>query len=354
MSKTRVEVGVLGATGMAGTEYVRLLSNHPWFKLKFAVGKRSTGIPLGKAKEWPTSFQLPDDVAGITVSAPAPEKQDADIFFSCLPTEAARELEPIYARFHPTFSDASAYRLDPDVPLMIPEVNPEQVALLEAQKTRAWRGFLVTSPNCTSVGLDLTLKPLDQAFGLKKVVVSTMQAVSGAGYPGVPSIDIIDNVIPYIESEEEKVAAESRKILGKVRGGHLEPADLDVAAMCHRVAVTDGHLESVYLETKERITPDTASDALRGFQGIPQKLKLPTAPEHPILVLDDEDRPQPRLDRYAGSVPGMSVTVGRVRRGIDDHSLKYSLLVHNTIRGAAGNAILLAELFYRMDWLERH
>lgn len=351
--KERLEVGILGATGMVGAEYIRMLANHPWFKVKYVVAKKTVGMKFKEAKkgEWVTPYEPPPEINELVVQAAEPEKQQADLFFSCLPTEAARELEPLYARLYPTFSDASAYRMEPDVPLIIPEINPEHWVLIKEQAKRGWKGFLVTGPNCTSIGLNVTLKPLHDEFRIKKVVVATMQAVSGAGFPGVASMSILDNVIPYIKDEEEKVYIETQKILGRFDGKTIQPANIDIAAMCHRVPTIDGHMESVYIETEKKITPEDAAEVLRSFKGLPQELKLPTAPESPIIVREEPDRPQTRLDRYAGSVPGMSVVVGRIRKGMDDHSLRYTLLSHNTIRGAAGNTILTVEMFYKEGWL---
>ncbi|PMP94314.1 MAG: aspartate-semialdehyde dehydrogenase, partial [Nitrososphaera sp.] len=252
-----------------------------------------------------------------------------------------------------TVSDASSYRMEPDVPLLIPEVNPDHIGLLEVQRRkRGWRGSLVTSPNCTATGLVIALKPLHDAYRIRKVVVSTMQALSGAGYPGVPSLRIIDNVIPYIKGEEEKVAAETKKMLGAKSSDAISPDPMGVSVMVHRVATIDGHLESAYIETERPVDVEEAKEVLRDFRGKPQEMKLPPAPERPIIVMEQDDRPQPRLDRMAGSVPGMSTVVGRVRRGLDDHSLRLTLLSHNTIRGAAGNAILIAEMMHELGYLE--
>ncbi|MDG6927923.1 MAG: aspartate-semialdehyde dehydrogenase [Nitrososphaerota archaeon] len=349
--KESMEVGILGATGMVGSEYVRMLANHPWFKIKYVVGKKTAGKKFRESNEWISSYEPPKSVAEMTVLESKPEDQKADMFFSCLPTDAARELEPLYARYYPTYSDASAYRMEQDIPLIIPEINPDSWELVKKQKSRGWAGFLTTGPNCTSIGLNLTLKPLDDEFKIKKLVVATMQAVSGAGFPGVPSISILDNVIPYIKDEEEKVAVETNKLLGRYANGKVEFANIDVAAMCNRVPTIDGHMETVYLETEKKITPEDAKAVLRSFKGLPQELKLPTAPEFPIIVREEPDRPQTRLDRFAGTVPGMSAVVGRVRKGIDDHSIRYSLMSHNTVRGAAGNTILTAEMFYKEGWM---
>ena len=212
--------------------------------------------------------------------------------------------------------------------------------------------MIVATPNCTAAGLTLVLKPLHEQLGLRKVVVSTLQAVSGAGYPGVPSLDILDNVIPFIKDEEDKVESEPLKMLGKLGDGGVSPAGFEVSAMVHRVATTDGHLESLYLETEERFDPSEVSELLSAFRGEPQRLRLPTAPDQPIIVTQDSFRPQPKLDRNAGSVPGMSVVVGRIRKGLDSKSGRLTLLSHNTIRGAAGSTILTAELMHRKGLLD--
>jgi aspartate-semialdehyde dehydrogenase len=250
-------------------------------------------------------------------------------------------------------SEASAHRMDADVPLMIPEINPGHLKLLETQKKkRGWKGAIATTPNCTATGLSMVLKPLIDDFGARKAIVTTMQALSGAGFPGVPSLSIQENVIPYIKNEEEKVAAEAKKILGAYANGTIRPSPLTMGISCNRVAVIDGHMETLYAEFPEEIDPKDAERSLARFKGAPQRLRLPTAPEQPIIIRSENDRPQPRLDRMAGSVPGMSVVVGRVRNGIDERSLQLTLLSHNTIRGAAGTAILTAELMKREGYLE--
>lgn len=344
------KVGILGVTGMVGQQYVRLLANHPWFEPSLFIGGRSAGKLYKEAAEWIGEYDPPERLAEMPVQAAEPERQAADLFFSCLPSEVAKELEPKYAARSPVVSDARAFRMEPDVPLIIPEVNPEHLELLKEQRRRGWKGFIVTGPNCTAAGLVMALKPLHEEFKLKKVVVATMQALSGAGFPGVPSLQIVDNVIPYIKDEEEKVEMETLKMLGRLEGNRVKPAEIAIAAMCHRVAVIDGHLESVYVETERPIEPGDAKEVLREFKGEPQRLKLPTAPERPIIVREEPDRPQPRRDRNAGG--GMSVVVGRVRRGLDNYSLRFTLLSHNTIRGAAGNAVLTAELLYKLGYLE--
>ncbi|MGB9733989.1 MAG: aspartate-semialdehyde dehydrogenase [Conexivisphaera sp.] len=353
MGKSKLRAAILGVTGMVGQQYVRMLENHPWFEVTTLVGSRSAGKLYGEAVEWIDSYEPPARIMNMPVKVAEPESEDVDVVFSSLPTEAAYQLDTKYAARFPTVSDASSYRMEPDVPLLIPEVNPDHIGLLEVQRRkRGWKGSLVTSPNCTATGLVIALKPLHDAYRIRKVVVSTMQALSGAGYPGVPSLRIIDNVIPYIKGEEEKVAAETKKMLGAKSSDAISPDPMGVSVMVHRVATIDGHLESAYIETERPVDVEEAKEVLRDFRGKPQEMKLPTAPERPIIVMEQDDRPQPRLDRMAGSVPGMSTVVGRVRRGLDDHSLRLTLLSHNTIRGAAGNAILIAEMMHELGYLE--
>jgi aspartate-semialdehyde dehydrogenase len=353
LGKSKLRAAILGVTGMVGQQYVRMLENHPWFEVTTLVGSRSAGKLYGEAVEWIDSYEPPARIMNMPVKVAEPESEDVDVVFSSLPTEAAYQLDTKYAARFPTVSDASSYRMEPDVPLLIPEVNPDHIGLLEVQRRkRGWKGSLVTSPNCTATGLVIALKPLHDAYRIRKVVVSTMQALSGAGYPGVPSLRIIDNVIPYIKGEEEKVAAETKKMLGAKSSDAISPDPMGVSVMVHRVATIDGHLESAYIETERPVDVEEAKEVLRDFRGKPQEMKLPTAPERPIIVMEQDDRPQPRLDRMAGSVPGMSTVVGRVRRGLDDHSLRLTLLSHNTIRGAAGNAILIAEMMHELGYLE--
>jgi len=353
LGKSKLRAAILGVTGMVGQQYVRMLEDHPWFEVTTLVGSRSAGKLYGEAVEWIDSYEPPARIMNMPVKVAEPESEDVDVVFSSLPTEAAYQLDTRYAARFPTVSDASSYRMEPDVPLLIPEVNPDHLGLLEVQRRkRGWRGSLVTSPNCTATGLVIALKPLHDAYRVRKVVVSTMQALSGAGYPGVPSLRIIDNVIPYIKGEEEKVAAETKKMLGAKSSDAISPDPMGVSVMVHRVATIDGHLESAYIETERPVDVEEAKEVLRNFRGKPQEMKLPTAPERPIIVMEQDDRPQPRLDRMAGSVPGMSTVVGRVRRGLDDHSLRLTLLSHNTIRGAAGNAILIAEMMRELGYLE--
>ena len=348
----KLRVAVLAATGMVGQRYVSLLSNHPYFQVVTVTGQSSVGRKYGQVVA-SSSLPLSKDALNLPVKPTSPEEVgDADLVFSPLPTEVAASLEPKLVKAgYNVITDASPHRMDELVPLMVPEVNPSHLALVARQKEAGWKGSMVATPNCTVAGLVLALKPIHDSLGLKRVVVSTMQAVSGAGYPGVPSLDILDNVIPYIKDEEEKVESEPLKMLGGIGNKGVAFAKFQISAMVHRVGTTDGHLESLYVETEDRFDPEKVANLLSRFRGVPQELGLPSAPDEPIMVTMENARPQPRLDRYAGSVPGMSVVVGRIRKGLDSKSGRLTLLSHNTIRGAAGSTILTAELMYRKGLL---
>lgn len=341
------KVAILGATGAVGQRFIQLLLGHPWFEIEvLAASERSAGKKYKAACNWLMSSSLPREIAEMPVVNCNVESVSkagkVDLVFSSLPGGLAGPVETEFAAVYPVFSKASAHRMDKDVPLLIPEVNPEHLAMIPIQKkTRGWKGFLTTDPNCSTIQLAITLKPL-MNFGLKKVVVSTMQALSGAGYPGVASLDIIDNVIPYISNEEEKLEEENQKILGTFDGKKIQNADIVLSASCNRINVKDGHLESVFAKLDDLPTVDEVEEAFRNFKGEPQRLKLPSAPENPIIVRDEPNRPQPRYDRDAGK--GMSVVVGRIRKD-PIMTIKYMCLGHNTIRGAAGAGILSAELF---------
>jgi aspartate-semialdehyde dehydrogenase len=342
-----MEVAVLGATGMVGQRFIERLANHPFFELSdLAASSRSAGKKYGEAAKWVLGSAMPEKVKGAVIKEVDPKKIKAEIVFSALPSEIAREVEPKFAREgFVVASNASAYRTEKDVPIMVPEINPEHLDLLEVQKeNRRWDGCIFTDPNCTIATAILSLKPIYDKFGIKSVFIATMQAVSGAGYTGVPSMAITENVIPFIKNEEKKVETEGLKILGKFDGEKILPANFRVSASCNRVPVIDGHTESIFVETKKKCSIDEVKKVMKNFRGLPQKLKLPTAPENPIIVKEEEDRPQPRLDRYSQN--GMAVTVGRIR---EDPILdfKYTVLGHNTIRGAAGNSVLSAELLVK-------
>jgi aspartate-semialdehyde dehydrogenase len=340
------KVAILGATGAVGQRFIQLLQGHPWFKIEvLAASERSAGKKYKDACKWLLESNLPKEVAEIPVvhtDVESVEKAGSvDLVFSALPGDLAGPVENEFAALYPVFSKASAHRMDNDVPLIIPEVNPDHAALIPVQKKlRGWKGFISTDPNCSTIQLAMTLKPLMQ-FGLKQVMVSTMQALSGAGYPGVSSLDIIDNVVPFIANEEDKLECEPLKILGEFDGKRICAADFVLSSSCHRVNVRDGHLESVFVKLDSEPTVKDVEEAFSKFKGDPQKLKLPSAPENPIVVLKEPNRPQPRLDRDKGK--GMSVVVGRIRKD-PIMTIKYLCLGHNTIRGAAGAGILSAEL----------
>jgi len=340
----KYRVGILGATGTVGQRFIQLLENHPQFELTaLAASDRSRGKAYREACAWRLPGEMPESVRSLPVEPPAPPL-DCEVVFSSLPGEIARETEESFARAgHAVISNSSALRMDEDVPLLIPEVNHEHLALLDAQRGQRGfeRGMIVTNPNCSTIMLALALAPLHARFRIEAVVATTLQALSGAGYPGVASLDITDNVLPYIGGEEEKIETETLKILGRLDGGRVEPAPFKVSAQCHRVAVSDGHMAAVRVKLAREAEPEEVREAFASFASLPQELKLHTAPARPVLVRDERDRPQPKLDRDAGG--GMSVTVGRIRR---DNVLDYRFvaLSHNTVRGAAGAAILNAEL----------
>jgi aspartate-semialdehyde dehydrogenase len=345
MSSQR-KVAILGATGAVGQRFIQLLQGHPWFRIEvLAASERSAGKKYKDACNWTMESNMPREIGEMTVTdttVDAVEKAgNVDLVFSALPGDLAGPVETEFAQSYPVFSKASAHRMDKDVPLMIPEVNPDHLALIPIQrKARGWKGFISTDPNCSTIQLAISLKPL-MDFGLSQVIVSTMQALSGAGYPGVPSLDIIDNVVPYIPKEEEKLEAEALKLLGSFNGKEVRNADFQLSASCNRVNVKDGHLESVFVKLDSNPSVEEVEEAFRRFQGEPQRLKLPSAPEHPIVVRKEQNRPQPRYDRNEGN--GMSVVVGRIRKD-PIMTVKYMCLGHNTIRGAAGAGMLSAEL----------
>ncbi|OPY21099.1 MAG: Aspartate-semialdehyde dehydrogenase [Methanobacterium sp. PtaU1.Bin097] len=342
-----VNVGVLGATGMVGQRFIELLGDHPDFKITaLTASKRSAGKKYEDAVTWYLDSPIPEVARDIKVVDTNPaEVKDVEIVFSALPADIALNVEPKFAEAGMTVaSNAAAMRMEPDVPLVIPEVNPEHLELLEIQqKNRGWEGSIVTNPNCSTIALTMTLKPLYDEFDIERVYVSTMQAVSGAGYDGVPSMAIVDNLVPFIGGEEEKMETETLELLGDLEDGILTPATFGVSASCHRVAVVDGHTEAVFIEFADDFEVDDVEKSLREFQGMPQKLDLYSAPQPPIIVREEDNRPQPRMDRNAEK--GMAVTVGRIRKDTAfDKSLRYVLVGHNTIRGAAGASILNAEL----------
>ena len=340
------KVAILGATGAVGQRFIQLLQGHPWFQIEvLAASERSAGKKYKDACNWVMESNLPKEIAEMPVANADVESVEkagnVDLVFSSLPGDLAGAVESEFAALYPVFSKASAHRMENDVPLLIPEINPDHADLIKIQqKARGWKGFITTDPNCSTIQLAITLKPLMQ-FGLRNVIVTTMQALSGAGYPGVSSLDIIDNVVPYIAKEEEKMEAEALKILGNFDGKVVKNADFKLSASCNRVNVKDGHLESVFIKLQEDPSVEEIEAAFAKFKGEPQKLKLPSAPEQPIVVRKEQNRPQPRFDRDTGC--GMSVVVGRIRKD-PIMTFKYICLGHNTVRGGAGAGILSAEL----------
>ncbi len=348
----KLRVGILGATGMVGQRFVELLENHPQFQITaLAASDRSQGKTFAEACTWRLAGAMPEFVKSLPVQAPHPPL-DCELVFSSLPGDIARETESSFATAgYPVISNSSAFRMDHDVPLLIPEINPKHLALIEVQKKSAdgQHGFIVTNPNCSTIMLALALAPLDQRFGIESVIATTMQALSGAGYPGVASLAISDNVLPFIESEEEKIEQETLKILGKLNGATIDDAPMKVSAQCNRVNVSDGHMASVRVKFKKHPSLEDVRQALSSFSALPQELKLYSAPEQVIIVREEKDRPQPRLDRDAGN--GMSITIGRLQPdNVFDY--RFVALSHNTIRGAAGAAILNAELMMAMGHLK--
>jgi len=351
----RRNVGILGATGAVGQRFIQLLADHPWFNISWlAASDRSAGKTYAEACAWRLDTPLPKRIAEMVVQPNTPEGATnlPRIIFSSVDAPIARELEPKFAAAGcAVISNSSAYRMGADVPLVVPEVNEAHLDVIEAQATRkASGGYLVTNPNCCAIGLVLPLAPLHQRFGIDKLFVSTMQAVSGAGYPGVASLDILGNVIPHIKNEEEKLQEEVAKLLGglRVEGENargFQFADLTVSAMCNRVPVLEGHTECVSVKLRKPATREEILDAWRGFQPLSGKghegLHLPSAPLHPVVYMEGETRPQPKLDLDRGR--GMTTTVGRLRP-CSIFDWKFTLLSHNTVRGAAGAAILNAEI----------
>jgi len=336
---------------MVGQRFIQLLEDHPQFEVTaLAASDRSQGKRYDEACKWRLGGEMPPAVRSMKVQSPAPPL-DCDLVFSSLPGDIARETEGSFAKAgYPVISNSSAFRMDEDVPLLIPEVNPDHLGLLERQRSHGGAGFIVTNPNCSTIMIALALAPLHFTFGVEAAVATTLQALSGAGYPGVASLDILDNVLPYIGGEEEKIESETTKILGRLHDGQIETASMAVSAQCHRVNVSDGHLAAVRVKLKRKASLEELKGALSSFRSLPQELGLHSAPRWPIVLRDEVDRPQPRLDRDEGA--GMSVTIGRLQ---PDKVLDYRFvaLSHNTVRGAAGAAILNAELMVAKGMLNR-
>ena len=351
MAKTvKIPVGILGATGMVGQRFIQLLEQHPWFEVAWvAASERSYGKTYAEAAKWKMKTAIPARVANMKLSAAEPAGAPK-VIFAALDADIAREMEPAFASAGcAVISNSSAFRMHPQVPLVIPEINADHIKLIEQQ---TWRkqsgGFMVTNSNCSVMGLALALAPLDKAFGIESVFVATMQAISGAGYPGVASLDILGNVVPFIKNEEEKMEEEAGKLLGKLKGREIAPANFGISAHCNRVAVEDGHTESVSIKFKKRATAEKIINVWREFRGMVADLNLPFSPAEPIFYDERVDRPQPRLDLERGH--GMTVSCGRLRP-CTLLDWKFTLLSHTTIRGAAGAALLNAELLKAKGYL---
>ncbi len=339
-----IRAGILGATGAVGQRFIQALDNHPWFEItSLAASERSAGKTYDNAANWRLEIPLPQSIAEMDVVPVDPTKVDADVVFSALPSENAMTVEAEFAKAgFAVASNAAAYRMEEDVPLVVPEVNADHLGMVEVQQdNRGWDGYIITNPNCSTIMMVMSLKPLMQ-FGLDNVTVATMQAISGAGYDGVSSMAILDNIVPYIGGEEEKMEIEPQKLLGEFDGAQFIDADLTVSAACHRVPVMDGHTEAIWATMSDDPTPEDVRNAFLNFN--PNLGDLPTEPEQALIVHDQPDRPQPRLDRNLGE--GMSVSVGRIREGI-----RYVAMGHNTVRGAAGASVLNAELLHKMGKL---
>lgn len=346
----KIEVGVLGATGMVGQNFIQFLQGHPWFELTWVgASDRSAGKPYAEATAWRLDGSMPENVAKLTVQECKPEAKAPKLVFSAMDAGVATEIERAFAEAgHYVVSNSRNHRMEPDVPLLVPEINPEHLGLVAHQHRRGWKGAIVTNPNCSTVALTMGLAPL-KPFGIETVFCTTMQAVSGAGYPGVASFDIVGNVIPFIGGEEAKMETETLKILGEFAGDHVEFLPARVSAHCNRVPVLDGHTVAVSVALREKPHLRDLVEAYENFTALPQKLKLPSAPPRPVLYLHEENRPQPRRD--AGRGNGMTVTVGRLRT-CPVLDFKFVCLAHNTIRGAAGAAVLNAELMHAQGLLK--
>ncbi len=344
MSTNRIEVGILGATGMVGQHFIKFLEGHPWFDLTWlGASDRSAGKRYRDAATWHLNSVTPEDVAGQFVQESKPGNAPK-LLFSAMDAGVATEIEQAFAQAgHVVVSNSRNHRMDLDVPLLVPEVNPDHLRLLPAQaKIRGWKGLIVTNPNCSTVVLTMALGPLKQ-FGIQRVIATTMQAISGAGYPGVSSIDINANVVPFIGGEEEKMQQETQKILGDFAGDHIDPHAAHVSAHCNRVPVFDGHTVTVSLELKSKPSLDEVRQAMETFRSVPQERNLPSAPKYPVQYMTEKDRPQPRKDVERDR--GMACFVGRLREcGV--LGTKFVALGHNTVRGAAGAAVLNAELMH--------
>jgi len=356
------KVAIIGVTGAVGQEFVLSLEDHPWFEVtQIAASERSAGKnyvdairdPDSGIIKWEVGGEIPEYIKGMTVKKiDEINAAELDLVFSAVESNAARDIETKFAKDLPVISTSSAYRYEDDVPILIPGINDEQAELLEVQKkNRDWKGWVAPLPNCTTTGLAITMKPLYEKYGAKKVMMTSMQAISGGGRsPGVSAMDVMDNIIPYIPKEEKKVRIETKKILGKLKDGKIEPADIRVSCTCTRVPVIDGHTESVFVETEKEIDPKGAKETYEQYNKEISVLDLPSAPKDYYVVHEDPTRPQPRIERHVGD--GMTTTIGRLEKEeLFDHGVKYVLFSHNKKMGSAKGAVLLAEMLYKKDKL---
>jgi len=354
------KVAIIGVTGAVGQEFVLSLEDHPWFEVtQIAASERSAGKnyvdairdPDSEIIKWEVGGEIPEYIKGMTVKKiDEINVAELDLVFSAVESNAARDIETKFAKDIPVISTSSAYRYEDDVPILIPGINDEQAELLEIQKkNRNWKGWVAPLPNCTTTGLAITMKPLYEKYGAKKVMMTSMQAISGGGRsPGVSAMDVTDNIIPYIPKEESKVRIETKKILGKLKDGKIEPADIRVSCTCTRVPVIDGHTESVFVETEKEVDPKNAKETYEQYNKEISVAGLPSAPKDYYAVHDDPTRPQPRIERQVGG--GMTTTIGRLEKEeLFDHGLKYMLFSHNKKMGSAKGAVLLAEMLYKKD-----
>ena len=346
----KIEVGVLGATGMVGQQFANFLQGHPWFEITWlGASDRSAGKPYREATSWRLDGAMPANVRDLVVQECKPENAPR-LVFSSMDASVATGIEQAFAQAgHVVVSNSRNFRMDADVPLLVPEVNPDHLKLIPLQqRRRGWKGQIATNPNCSTIVLAMALAPLKQ-FGIKRVLATTMQAISGAGYPGVASMDIIGNVVPYIGSEEEKMERETQKILGDFSGDSIHPLPARVSAQCNRVPVVNGHMVATSVELEQKPTVADLIEAMESFRSVPQERKLPSAPAQPLIYLTEADRPQPRRD--VERERGMAVFIGRLRE-CPVLNYKFMALGHNTIRGAAGAAVLNAELMYSKGLLD--
>jgi len=354
------KVAIIGVTGAVGQEFVLSLEDHPWFEVtQIAASERSAGKnyvdairdPDSEIIKWEVGGEIPEYIKGMTVKKiDEINVAELDLVFSAVESNAARDIETKFAKDIPVISTSSAYRYEDDVPILIPGINDEQAELLEVQKkNRNWKGWVAPLPNCTTTGLAITMKPLYEKYGAKKVMMTSMQAISGGGRsPGVSAMDVTDNIIPYIPNEENKVRIETKKILGKLKDGKIEPADIRVSCTCTRVPVIDGHTESVFVETEKEVDPKNAKETYEQYNKEISVVGLPSAPKDYYAVHEDPSRPQPRIERQVGD--GMTTTIGRLEKEeLFDHGLKYMLFSHNKKMGSAKGAVLLAEMLYKKD-----